>query len=68
MADIRYLTNTRFAVWGEEGTRRRFLQFQHPDLAQPVTMLLEESHISQLVDALQRELPPEAYTKTSRVQ
>lgn len=64
--DIKYLTGARFHVWGEKGTKQRFLQWQHPALQEPVTFLLEELHIAQLMDALQKELPPEAYTETHR--
>jgi hypothetical protein len=65
---IKYLTGAVFHVWGEKGTKRRFLQWRHPELDPPVTLLLEEAHILQLLDALQRELPPEAYTETRTVQ
>jgi hypothetical protein len=66
--DIKYLTNAVFQVWGEEGSKRRFLQWRHPDLAAPVTLLLEEQHIAQLVDALQRALPQGAHTTTHKIQ
>jgi hypothetical protein len=68
MNDIKYLTGAVFGVWGEKGTKRRFLQWHHPELNPPVTLLLEEQHISQLVDALQRTLPPGAYTETHKIQ
>lgn len=66
--DIKYLTGARFLVWGEQGTKRRFIKWEHPDLGSPVTFLLEEQHVSQLLDALRRKLPPAAHTPTSRVQ
>ena len=66
--DIKYLTGAVFHVWGERGTKRRFLQWRHPELTQPVTLLLEEQHIAQLLDALQRELPAGAYTETRSIQ
>jgi hypothetical protein len=65
--DIKYLTDARFRVWGEVGTKRRFLQWMHPDLNPPVTFLLEEGAISDLLQALQIELPPEARTTTNQV-
>jgi hypothetical protein len=65
----KYLIGAIFRVWGEKGTKRRFLQWVHSEIpGGSVTLLLEEAHISQLLDALQRELPPEAYTDTHRVQ
>ncbi len=66
--DLKYLTGAAFSIWGEEGTKRRFLQFRHPQLNPPVTILLEEQHIDQLIDGLQKELPPEAYTKGQGIQ
>jgi hypothetical protein len=66
MPDIKYLTGARFRVWGERGTKRRFLQWEHPELNPPVTLLLEEAHISQLLDALQRELPQGAHSDSHR--
>jgi len=66
--DIKYLSGATFGVWGEKGTKRRFLQWTHPELKTPVTLLLEEAHISQLLHALQRELPEGAYTETHRTQ
>jgi len=68
MADFRYLTGARFLVWGEEGTERRFLQWQHPTLGEPVTLLLSPQDIAQLLHALQAELPPGAHTKGHSVQ
>jgi hypothetical protein len=63
--DIKYLTGAVFHVWGEKGTKSRYLMWQHRDLKEPVTLLLEEAQIFQLRDALQRELPAEAYPDTN---
>ena len=66
--DIKFLSGAQFLVWCEEGTKRRFLQWIHPELGTPVTFLLEEQHIIQLQDALQRELPPAGHTKIQSIQ
>ena len=66
--EIKYLTGASFSVWGEEGSQRRFLRWDHPDLGQPVTLLLETNHISQLIDALQRTLPPGTHSKGQSIQ
>lgn len=68
MEDIKYLTGAAFRVWGERGSNRRFLQWQHPELNPPVTLLLEERDIAQLLQILRQELPPEAYSDPSPVQ
>lgn len=65
---IRFLTNARFDIWGEEDTERRFVRWSHPELKEPVTFLLEENHVRQLISALQQELPPAARTTVHKKQ
>jgi hypothetical protein len=64
---VKSLTDAAFDVWGEHGTKRRFLRFRHGLLPEPVTFLLEERTIAQLIHALQTELQPEAYTSAQSV-
>jgi len=66
--DIKYLTNAAFDVWGETGTTNRFLRFRHPDLPNPVVLLLSESQIQELCQTLQASLPKTAYSKTQNIQ
>lgn len=66
--ETKYLTGAVFSIWGEEGTKRRFLRWTHPELNPPVTLLLEPQHIADLIHGLQIELPPGAYSKGHGVQ
>ncbi len=66
--DIMYLTGAAFRVWGEAGSKRRFIQFLHPQLATPTTLLLEEAEIARICDALRGELPPGAYSLANTLQ
>lgn len=66
--DIMYLTGAAFRVWGEAGSKRRFIQFLHPQLATPTTLLLEESEIAQICEALQQQLPSGAYSLPNTIQ
>jgi hypothetical protein len=65
---FKFFESPRFQVWGEEGTQRRFVRFEHPSLTEAPTFLLEQQHIAQLIDALQRELPPGAYSQKQSIQ
>lgn len=66
--EIKYLANPTFDVWGEKGTKNRFLRFHHPELPSSVILLLSETQIQDLHRILQAELPPEAYTTTHQTQ
>jgi hypothetical protein len=66
--EVKYLANATFHVWGEEGTKRRFLQFRHAGLPEDsVTFVLEEQEIAQIRYALEVDLPEGAYTPAHAV-
>lgn len=65
---LKFLTAATFAIWGETDTENRFIRWEHPDLPQPVTLLLTKPEIDGLIHLLQAELPRESYTSRQTVQ